>query len=84
MDQKKQTGGAPVGSERKARQRSQELEQNAQKYAYSNVPTQEEMLNGGKPVKKKVEKLRSPDPELTKKIDDESYTAAQEGNIGGG
>ena len=64
--------------------RKKELLKNAE-IAYKEVPTQEEMLNGGKPLPAEFEKRgRHSDPVLTHEINDVLYEAAQNGNIGGG
>ncbi len=77
-------------------QRKEELQKNAE-IAYTQVPTQEEMLNGGKPVEKpadkeenlkKTEKSQETghkhhDQALAQDIDEALYEAAQQGNIGG-
>jgi hypothetical protein len=51
------------------------------------VPTQEELLNGGKPAKKPSEKSTkklTTDPRVTQALNRTLDEAAQEGNIGGG
>ncbi len=69
--------------EKEALKRQKELEKTAQDLAYSEVPTQEEMLHGGEPV---CDKKPHPgaNPEVTGELDEFLYEAAQEGNIGGG
>ena len=51
--------------------------------AYKEVPTQEEMLTGGFPLREKKQTAKA-DRHLTKDIDDALNEAAQQGNIGGG
>lgn len=65
--------------------RARELEEYAQATAYREVPSQQEMLNGGEePKESPARKKKSPDPTVTQEIDEVLYEAAQQGNIGGG
>jgi hypothetical protein len=64
-------------------QRARELQEFAEHTAYEEVPTQEEMLSGGLPIRDSRPR-KGADPELTEEIDEVLYEAAQQGNIGGG
>ncbi len=79
MEEQKQQ---PTMQDKDTRQRSQELEKNAQ-IAYREVPTQEEMLNGGQSPQE-FQPKKAADPKLTQEIDNALDEAAQQGNIGGG
>lgn len=68
--------------EEQTKARNEALQENA-KIAYEEVPTQEEMLNGGKPVPAKPPAQKA-DEQLTRDLNDSLYDAAQRGNIGGG
>lgn len=63
------------------RHRVDEMERFA-RIAYAEVPTQEEMLNGGLPLAQ-AKPGRKADLEITQEFEEMLSEAAQQGNIGG-